>query len=522
MRVRTTFFHRPESPVDPALLRVGATLTGPAIDAAREDRVTISLDDVPPALARVLSDSVQELHVRWAARTAGAEPVGPLLSRVSPGLHVFYTPAPGTSEEKQDAVCTLLRSLFGSHLDCQSVKTSFNYVGDDSQTHQFYAAVDSLAPFAACIKADWCPSTAEDGGLCGLRASQLDGASALDLSYDAYSRNLKVTTQWPLAEWPLFVTALAGPNDRTEVGIMGSDQPSTLGLHELAMSGVVAVLAQDDRAKPVMFAFPSRHRTALDGASFSAALTEPTGLHPTLQLRVTPGPPPRNPEDDGGGACRLHTYLTLPRHIFADRYQLGDALFLASKNLTALHHMTQPVDLEAPDYAVNVWGSAALIELAPPAAAAVSVSGSGSGSGSGQAAEFTAEIPLHLRYLLPAAGGYRTVELPYPTVFWACEAGGDQDVQFASNPFDRVNLGYDALFDETTEFWHVQPAPRSTDLVLPIRVPVLDSNMSQWVNIGTSAAILVGFSWVLWKLLAVYLRTGYGRPAAVKPTKKTQ
>ncbi|CAK7220353.1 protease B nonderepressible form [Sporothrix bragantina] len=515
MRVRTTFFHRPESPVDPAQLRVGATLTGPTIDAAREDRVTISLDDVPATLARVLSDSVHELHVRWAARTAGTEPVSPLLSRISPGLHVFYTPLPGTSEEKQDAVCTLLRTLFGSSLDCKSVKTSFNYLGDDNQTHQFYATVDDLTPFAAYIKADWCPSTAKDGGLCGLRADQLDGASALDLSYDAYSQNLKVTTQWPLAEWPLFVTALEGPNDRTEVGIMGADQPSTLGRHELAMSGVVAVLVQDDRAKPVMFAFPSRHRATTAGTSFSAALTEPTGLHPTLQLRVAPGPPPRNPDD--GGSCRLHTYLTLPRHIFADRYQLGDSLFLASKNLTALHHMTQPVDLEAPDYAVNVWGSAALIELAPPAV-------------SSEAAEFTAEIPLHLRYLLPEAGGYRTVELPYPTVFWACEA--DKDVQFANNPFDRINIGYDALFDETTEFWHVQPQPAAqqaadkaaatADLVLPIRVPVLDSNKSQWVNVGTSAAILVGFSWVLWKLLSVYLRTGYGRPATVKPTKKTQ
>lgn len=102
MRQRTTFFHRPESPVDPALLRlVDATLTGPTIEAAREDRVTLGLDELPAALARLLADDVQELHVRWAARTAGAELVSPLLSRLSPGLHVFYTPATGTSEEKQ-------------------------------------------------------------------------------------------------------------------------------------------------------------------------------------------------------------------------------------------------------------------------------------------------------------------------------------------------------------------------------------------------------------------------------------
>ncbi len=96
MRQRTTFFHRPESPVDPALLRLtDATLTGPTIEAAREDRVTLGLDELPPALARTLAETVQALDVRWAAPTAAAQPVGPLLSRVSPGLHVFYTPRDG-------------------------------------------------------------------------------------------------------------------------------------------------------------------------------------------------------------------------------------------------------------------------------------------------------------------------------------------------------------------------------------------------------------------------------------------
>ncbi len=357
-----------------------------------------------------------------------------------------------------------------------------------------------------------------------MRTDRLDGASVLDLSYDADSRTLKVTTQWPLAKGPVSVTAL--PGSRTEVGIMGAEAPPALGPHELGMSGHVAVLGQDDHPKPVMFAFPSRHRIAggIGGgaASFSASFSQPTGLHPALQLHLAPGPPPR-----AGGSCKLHTYLTLPRHIFADRYQLGDALFLASKNLAALRHMTQPVDLEAPDYAVHVWGSAALIELAPPAAGQAQ---------KGQApAAWTAEVPLHLRYLLPAEGGYRSVDVPYPVVFWACEA--DADVQFSTNPFDRVHVGYDSLFPDNTEFWHLKPDPRrasstpadtataSSRLTLPIRVPVLDSDKSQWVSLGTLITILLGFSWVLWKLFLVYRRSGYGRlPPADKATqaKKTQ
>ncbi len=181
------------------------------------------------------------------------------------------------------------------------------------------------------------------------------------------------------------------PGARTEVGLLAPDTPANLEPHELAVSGHLAVLGQDDQPSAALFSFPSRHRHS--DAAFSCSFLEPTGLHPTLQLRVTSGRPPV--EDS---FCALHAYLTLPRTIFADRYQLADELFLQSKNLTALRHMTQPVDLEAPDYAVKLWGSAVLVELAPPTSKADH--------------PWTAEVPLHLRYLAPAPGGYATVEIP--------------------------------------------------------------------------------------------------------------
>ncbi len=91
MRERVTFFHGPETPVDPAVLTItDTTLKGPDIEAAREDRITLALDELPPELRRVFTEA-HEIHIRWAG-PAPYEPVSPLFSRVSPGLHLFYTP----------------------------------------------------------------------------------------------------------------------------------------------------------------------------------------------------------------------------------------------------------------------------------------------------------------------------------------------------------------------------------------------------------------------------------------------
>ena len=208
-----------------------------------------------------------------------------------------------------------------------------------------------------------------------------------------------------------------------------------------------------------------------------------------MQLRLASNRPPV--ED---AYCSAHAYLTLPRTIFADRYQLGDDLFLASKNLTVLRYMTQPVDLEAPEYTTAPWGSAVLLELSPPKGE--------------QPEPWTAEIPLHLRYLAPGVGGYRAIEIPYPAVFWACAS--EEGTKFPTNPFDRVNLGYDGLFGPRTVFWHVDPHPEvGARLANSITVPVLDTEQAAWVNVGTAAVAFLGFAWVVFRLVVAFLRTGY-------------
>ena len=309
-------------------------------------------------------------------------------------------------------------------------------------------------------------------------------AVSVDVSYDSGSDSFRLRALWPIETHTVSAKAIEG--HKTEVGVFATD-PSAGDAHELGIRGFLAS-TPGEKKEPSVHAFSaqSRHRPA--HASFSAEFLAPPGLHPTLQLAISSATPP--PEYEDSVSCGLHAYLTLPRSIFADRYQLADDLFLASKNLSSLRFASQPVDLEMPEYKTPTWGSTILVELAPPETSTDQHSSS-----------WTAEIPLHLRYMAPAEGGYAEVQIPYPVVFWACDAGGK--AAFSGNPWDRAALGYDMLFGPTMGFWHFDPRPENNgDLRITTKVPVLDTDKTGWVEIGTAAAILAGFAWVLFALFS--------------------
>jgi len=203
-------------------------------------------------------------------------------------------------------------------------------------------------------------------------------------------------------------------------------------------------------------------------------------------------------------------------------------------------------DLEAPDWNVRAWGSAALFELQPHHVG---------GHGRFSAVMVEASIPLHLRYLEPsssgggAGAGKKHVDVPPPVVFWACttpasssstsEYKDDEEARLdlTINPFDRIHIGYDALFPEGTVFHHLQHRvggveglgglagteglaglARTEKLVglaelaggkghqsstTQIPVPVLDltNPVTQYVQVGTVVSVILGFVWVLWCLV---------------------
>ena len=236
-------------------------------------------------------------------------------------------------------------------------------------------------------------------------------------------------------------------------------------------------------------------------SQYEASFLLPTGLHPTLRLTFPSSeaiPPSEN--------CALHSYLTIPSSLFPDKYQLSSPLFLASKNLRLIRSISGETDLEAPDWAVEKWGSAILIELAPPTPGSKAMQDS-----------WSADIPLHLRYLRPSESGIAFANIPWPVVFWACTA--DEGSKMSVNPFDRANLGYDGLFGPKTMFYHLDPAVskhNSTSVLMErLSVPVLATGSSAWIEVGTVTVVVSGFLWVLWKLLQVI-------GGQNKPTEATQ
>jgi PIG-X / PBN1 len=335
--------------------------------------------------------------------------------------------------------------------------------------------------------------------------------------------------------WSVTVESPPGA-EKVEVGILSNETPADPS--EFNLSGFLTVVGEDDHPKPTLFSFPSRHHSLPPSQAkqqqYTISFHQPTGLHPTMQISFPNASALVSPVSKSpSSTCALHAYLTLPSPIFADKYQLSssDPVFLASHNLVALRSISGETDLEAPDYLVEKWGSNLLVELAtlPNSLSTTTRFNSYFAPKSNDKIGWDITIPLHLRYLPPSSGGQSTIPIPHPILFWACtEQCGSK---FPVNPFDRVNLGYEALFGVRTMFWHLDPNPNSISggesgvgsgsvigrtvdagrLVQHINVPVLNTSAwaAEWVELGTVLAVSLGFAWVCWKLLPS-LRLGMG------------
>ena len=178
--------------------------------------------------------------------------------------------------------------------------------------------------------------------------------------------------------------------------------------------------------------------------------------------------------------------------------------FLASKNLHSIRFLAGETDLEAPTWTVSKWGSALLVELAPPHSTSNPRS---AGTVTEPGNSWFADIPLHLRYLPPSQDGLAFMSIAWPIVFWACPS--DEGTKMNTNPFDRINLGYDGLFGPRTIFYHLRPASGGESLMEDIQVPVLDLQGSKmkWIESGTVMVVVLGFLWVCLGLLAVIRRS---------------
>ncbi|PHH69612.1 hypothetical protein CDD82_7650 [Ophiocordyceps australis] len=475
MRERITFVHAEGAQINAEAIAVQSTgLVGPWIHAARQDRFTLAVDELPPELSRLL-ESYTELDIAWASPYSYVA-LEPFSSRISPGIHVSYSPSKSNAADASE-LCLLLQ-IFGP-LDCMHAEA---FTRDDVDgSSYFYQELQDIASFVDSVDKRICKETDRD---CQSRLRTILTASSLDISFKSTGQHVKVSALWPLGDRLLQVSGSS--ERRTEVGIFAKHVPPGLEPQEIGISGLLTVLGEQTEPSPTLFSFAARHHTSK--ASFSSAYLSPTGLHPTLKLDLSSSKPPNQDME-----CRVYAYLTLPKSIFADRFQFEDKLFLASKNLSASRYTSLPVDLEAPEYATNTWGSSVLLELAPPAS---------------EENEFwSVEVPLHLRYQKPNTRGQLQIEAPFPAVFWACELL--QETDLSTNPFDRRALGFDRLFSADTVFWHLSPIRDSRGfLTNSIPVPVLKADAAPWITVGTSAVVGLGFIWVIWKLLVSHMTAG--------------
>lgn len=409
-----------------------------------------------------------------------------------------------------ETLCPILRKIFSQQLKCLSPATTFTSPAlvssrfASTSSLQYHSVLPSLSDLVTYIQQKICPHSDIS---CIHSASLLNIANSLDLDYDAISHALTVTAYWsrpppvffdPITSetfydsWTITIDAHA---EKVEVGVLSTEaapDPS-----ELQLSGYLTVVGEDTAPAPTLFSFPSRHHVLPAAQSslqaYAVSFQSPSGLHPTMQISFPSSealhPPATKPAQS---TCALHTYLTLPSAIFADKYQLSstDKLFLKSHNLLALRSMAGEADLEAPDYVVEKWGSNVLLELATPLS-----------DTKGKDTVWNVTIPLHLRYREPSVGGTSSIRVPWPVVFWACTT--DEGTKFPVNPFDRVNVGFDGLFGPRTMFYHLETQSRNGTLVEDLAVPVLDTGVvdSAWVESGTVLVVMLGFAWVLWKLL---------------------
>ncbi|KAF2841697.1 PIG-X-domain-containing protein [Patellaria atrata CBS 101060] len=492
MKHRITYLlHDPNGSFDPSQLNVsGQIFSVKNLKAAKEHRITLGFDELPQELLLTLKQCY-ELHIRWSEEHTWTA-YSPFNSLAGPGLHVLFTP-----HQKVEAsrVCPILKKVFSNDLKCDSPQETF--IGlpilserfSTTSSFQYYYRLPLLRELVTYIQQKICPT---EHSACYENADTLLSASYVDFDYDSISHTLIVKAYWSAspttAGWTEAITSPKA-DESIEIGVLGSEKPDEH--EELKLGGFLTILGRDDHPKPTRFSFPARHHPlpSFAPATFKASFKTPTGLHPTLQLTF-----PRSNLKVPFAGCALHSYFTLPSHMFIDRYAFADPLFLSSMRIRQLRSISGETDLEAPDYVIKKWGSTALFEIAYPRDFAANE------------ADWEVSIPLHLRYVSPShnTSGLEHVSIPWPAVFWACAA--EEGTKMSVNPFDRVNLGYDGLFGDRTMFYHVPPdavGNGSGGLIGELTVPVLDMDRAAYVEWGTVAAVVVGITWVCWKLYTV-------------------
>ena len=75
----------------------------------------------------------------------------------------------------------------------------------------------------------------------------------------------------------------------------------------------------------------------------------------------------------------------------------------------------------------------------------------------------------------------------------------------STNPFDRLNLGFEGLFGPRTMFYHLTPHTDSgtQNLIERLEIPVIDAEKSANTETGTVVIVMLGTIWLVAKLVRI-------------------
>ncbi|ODQ80259.1 hypothetical protein BABINDRAFT_161223 [Babjeviella inositovora NRRL Y-12698] len=485
---RVTFIHPADDNFVDIDIDTSGILTLPVANFPRQDRYRVPQALVPVSIKNYLQ-GISQLRIQWASYTV--YPANRLfLEVVQPGLHVHFTPGTASEADAYRNVASLLEQFF----ELKAEQHNFTLSTSATLFVPLKTIPDSFILNVALLLQH------RHGEL-----GYLKYADTLTLAYSAQKQEMVLQTYFSSSAVVNVAskqdTTVFKPRDhvRTEIGIFGIDENAS-SLDDFTLNGVRYAVAPDSQVERTFLHVKPRHRTVPFAYSSQLSL----GLHPktTITFNDTLVSPEyvyqfidtsSIPADILAEQnlpltekkCALFLHYTIPKAYFFDKYQLPKGADLVG--------YWGETDLEAPEYAVDGWGSELLLELDQ------------------ELASRRLELTLHSRYQTPvntdtqAGPDQVQKEIPYPHVFYAC----DPDVAplrdpesrlLGVSPFDSKGLGYESYFTGNTVFYHLTAS--TAYLAHTGTIPTAVGSYSE-INAMTSAIVGLGFLFLLWKFVSI-------------------
>lgn len=295
------------------------------------------------------------------------------------------------------------------------------------------------------------------------------------------------------------------PNEKVEVGILSIHPEYTTNHSIWGLTGFTQSFDSEKREK-LLYQFTTKHRSI--DSDYYVDFLRPTGLHPKHKITMTTIKPPRS-------ECSLFAKYSMSKSLFLDRYQLKDLAEPTPNRMAIgrLHGVWGETDLEAPIWAVDGWGSEALVQI-------YTKNKNNDGS-------LTFELPTHSRYEIPQANSSVVHEYqPWPVVFWAC-LPPSKDEESLENKIPKSvetrNIGYESIFPENTIFYYLNPSPPSTlpssRLQSEFDIPV--APFSAYSTVQTVSVVVI-FSCFFYLLYIIFMKFFAFNRSSVSPRKKNK